>query len=60
MAAKSRGRPQTADPAMVRYIRQVFEARSKIPSDMDLAALTGISLRMVRAIGRGERYKAAS
>jgi hypothetical protein len=44
---------------MVRYIRQVFEARSKIPSDTDLAALTGISLRMVRAIGRGERYKAS-
>ena len=57
MSRKKPGRKGTIAPELVRYIRQVAEARRKIPSDDDVAALTGVSLRMVRAIGNGERYK---
>jgi len=57
MSRNKPGRKGTIAPELVRYIRQVAEARRKIPSNADVAALTGVSLRMVSAIAAGERYK---
>jgi len=54
-----RNTPGSVAPAVVAYIRQVFDARKAIPSDVQLSLELGISIRMVRAIGHRQRYKSS-
>lgn len=46
----------TVPPDTVRRIRGIFRERKALPTDAELAAQTGLSVRMVRAIGSGQRY----
>ena len=54
-----RNKPHPYPESVLAYIRQVFDARKVLPSDAQLAAETGIAIRMVRAIGYRERYKSS-
>jgi hypothetical protein len=51
---RSGGRPGGLTPAVVRRIRRVFDARaaSMLPTDGEMADQYGISISMVRKVGR--------
>lgn len=49
--------PGTVPADVVRRIRRVFDARKATPSDADLAREHKLTVRLVRAIGRRDRYR---
>ena len=59
-AKSSGGRPGGLTPAVVLRIRRVFDARSALPSDAELAAECGLSAAMIRKVGRRLFYRHVS